>query len=231
MKIKDRYSRSLPHIQPLNGIFNICFRLADSLPISAIKRLREERAEELKLFKARESTMPPFEALRQKARIYDRYFGKYDQLLNNPQSGPTFLKNQDIAEITKSAIHFWDGKKFRLICYCIMPNHVHLMLDSCQDQLYKILGSIKQYSATQANLQLKRTGQAFWHRESYDNLIRTERDLTTKLNYILRNPVDARWVNHWEEWPHTYLNPEMTEYVTPASSRPRPSDFQSDKTK
>jgi REP element-mobilizing transposase RayT len=213
MKIKERYRRSLPHIQPLDGTFNICFRLADSLPVKMIKILQEERAQELKQLQEQAHLFSPFELHRHKERIYDRYFGKFDQLLDHPHSGPTYLKDQPIAEITKSAIHFWDGKKFRLICYCIMPNHVHLMLDSCQDQLYKILGSIKQYSGRQANLQLQRTGQAFWQKESYDNLVRSERDLGTKIRYILRNPVQAGWVNNWQEWPYTYLNAEFGKYV------------------
>ena len=210
MKQKEWYRRNLPHIQPLDGIFNICFRLHGSLPIKKIKEIQEERDRQLKELEKSFPELPPEEIRNIKCRFYDKYFAKFDQLLDDAYSGPTYLKEPAIAEIVKNGLHYWDGKRLRLICYCIMPNHVHLIIDSCQDQLFILLKSIKTYTARKSNQALNRTGYSFWHKESYDNLIGSPRVLAIKAKYILNNPVKAGLVKSWESWPHTYLNPEFT---------------------
>ena len=43
------YKRTLPHIHPRDGIFFITFRLANSLPTNVLIKLKEERADEIKL--------------------------------------------------------------------------------------------------------------------------------------------------------------------------------------
>lgn len=209
MKQKEWYRRNLPHIQPLDGTFNICFRLHGSLPIQKVRDLQEERNQQLEALQQHSSRLPPQVIRKMKFELANYYFERFDHLLDDPYFGPTHLKDPSIAKIVQSGLHYWDGKRLRLICYCIMPNHVHLIIDSCQDQLFILLKSIKTYTARQANLALNRTGQSFWHKESYDNLIGSPRTLAIKAKYILNNPVKAGLVKSWKDWPYTYLNPEF----------------------
>ena len=210
MKNKEWYRRSLPHLQPIDGTFNICFRLHGSLPISKIKEIKAERAQQLEALKKIATDLSPRIFLKMKFEISNDYFGKFDSLLDNPTSGPIYLGRTSIAKIVQDGLHFWDGKRFRLICYCIMPNHVHLMIDSCEDQLFTLLKSIKTYTARLSNQELGRTGNPFWHKESYDNLVRNPRQLAHKAKYILNNPVKAGLVDYWEDWQHTYLSQEFS---------------------
>jgi REP element-mobilizing transposase RayT len=144
-----------------------------------------------------------------------RYFGKFDKLLDNPASGPLWLKNAPIAQVVLDAIKFRDGEKYELHAYCIMPNHVHMLFtitrtaDSSSPNgvrtyiVSKILQDLKKFTASEANRILKRTGQ-FWHRESYDHVVRNHKEFNNILNYILQNPVRAGLVNDWTKWKWSY---------------------------
>ncbi len=124
-KIKTYYERNLPHFQPLGYEFFVTFRLNGSLPVQVIKRLKEEREKELRVIAGYDN----IKVRREKYKSYQsRYFGKFDKLLDNAESGPNWLKNDNIAQIVKDAMHFYDGKVYDLICYTIMSNHVHIVL-------------------------------------------------------------------------------------------------------
>lgn len=64
--------------------------------------------------------------------------------------------------------------------------------------LSKIMHSLKSYTANEANRFLGRTGP-FWQRESYDHLVRDDRELVRIAEYIAHNPVKAKLVkNAWD---------------------------------
>jgi REP element-mobilizing transposase RayT len=63
--------------------------------------------------------------------------------------------------------------------------------------------SLKRRTATESNRVLQRRGQ-FWHRESYDHIVRDEKELNRIRNYVLNNPVKAGLVERWQDWPWTY---------------------------
>ena len=210
MKIKEWYRRSLPHWQPESGIFNICFRLANTLPRSAIEELRLEREyEKNKILKERPH-LSETELKIELGKLEQLYFGKYDELLDGNAPKIVHLQNPEIAKVVSASIMHWHNKKYKVIAYCIMPNHVHLMVSDCKEQLWKILQSVKKFSGRKANIILNQQGTPFWHRESYDNLIRGKKDMERKLRYILNNPVKARLVKDWRKWEYTFLNDEYT---------------------
>lgn len=120
------------------------------------------------------------------------------------------LRKPEIREICKTSIHHYDGKEYKLICYCIMPNHVHLVIDLINKErlLGDIMGSIKKYSAKESNKLLGRKGK-FWQSESFDRLVRDEVELYFVIRCVLMNPVNAGLVNDWKEWKGTFCRPEF----------------------
>ena len=76
--------------------------------------------------------------------IRDRYFGKYDALLDGSQSGPTYLKQKNIADEVAKSLH-WDKNEllYKLVCYTIMSNHVHKVVYKIQKPLFRIMQSHK----------------------------------------------------------------------------------------
>ena len=106
---------------------------------------------------------------------------------------------------------------YELYAACVMPDHVHLLLEpqikSKNDQgepifysLTELLQNIKSVSAHKISASRGASGPV-WEKESFDRIIRSERDLHEKFEYITRNPWDAgvvkpeedyRWLWTWD---------------------------------
>jgi REP element-mobilizing transposase RayT len=214
------YRRNLPHIHPRDAIFFITFRLVDSLPAAVLQRLQQEREDEIKLLKKKYNGK---ELEKAKYKAEKRYFGRFDEWLDRAATGPQWLKEERIAQIVADKIHYLHGKRYSLIAYCIMSNHVHLSFDTTgyhQSSVTNILGKTKDYpvgdtmrllkgsTSRFCNLELKRTG-AFWHKESYDHYVRDEDELYRIIEYILNNPVKAGLVKQWQEWRFSYVSKDF----------------------
>ena len=135
-----------------------------------------------------------------------RIFRKYDELLDKGTYGKKYLSLPSVAEEAIQPIHFVDGKEYKLLCYCIMPNHIHLVfrLLPTNSGISKIMQSIKRISGRECNKVLKRKGK-FWQVESFDRLIRTDRELFNVIKYVLDNPINAELVMESKEWKYSYL--------------------------
>ena len=185
------YQRNLPHRLPPGENLFVTFRLADSLPRIVLEKLRAEWDA---------PADPEHTYARQR-----RYFDRFDAVLDKGEAGPLWLQETAVASIVKDALHFYDDKNYVLVCYCVMPNHVHLVvtLPDNAPPLTQTLQSIKSYTAAKANKLLNRTGQ-FWQRESYDHIVRDAEEMKRVISYVLANPVKAGLVTDWQLWSHTY---------------------------
>jgi len=145
--------------------------------------------------------------------FYRRYFLEFDRFLDNQKSNNNLLSDSRIANVVSDAIHFRDVIKYDLICFCIMPNHVHLVVeilekhkiiaDVSSKYLTKVLQSLKSYTAIKSNRILQREGQ-FWQSENYDRVIRNEKEFEEVINYVVNNPVKAGFVSDAKNWQFTY---------------------------
>ncbi|WP_395070748.1 transposase [Gracilimonas sp.] len=115
-------------------------------------------------------------------------------------------------------MHFRDQIKYNLYAYCIMPNHVHLVFQHLSNSTKEtkdvypvtdILASLKKYTARLCNQKLSRTGNPFWHPESYDRVVRDSSELHRVIHYTLYNPVKAGLITNWKEWPNSYCKNEF----------------------
>ena len=115
-----------------------------------------------------------------------------------------------IAALVAGAIRHFDQDRYDLLAFCIMPNHVHLVLTPLSKDtgehwsLARILHSIKGYSANRANRILGRSG-AFWQHESYDHYARDTGELERIIAYVVQNPAKAGLTDEWTAWPWTYV--------------------------
>ena len=214
MTSKIIYRRNLPHIQPIGETFFVTYNLKGSIPPEVLASLQEEYETEKKRHAAAKTTL-----VSGLAKLRKKHFVRYDQCLDASKIGPHYLKEEAIAQEVAQSLHFWDDKKLELICYCIMSNHVHAVLklfDSDEENnailLHKVLQSIKRHSAREANELLGREGQ-FWHRESFDYLVRDRDELYRIIEYVLDNPVKAGLCLSRNEWKWSYIKPEYNEFM------------------
>jgi putative transposase len=208
------YRRNLPHIHPEASALFITFRLANSLPLEILRQLDMERAEELRLATSGSQIFVP--------EIEQKRFRSYDDWLERCETGTPWLKDQNIASIVSNRI-FELTTRYKLIAFCIMPNHVHLLVvhfstekakHSGQSATYPVtetLRLLKGSTARYCNHALGRTGP-FWHHESYDHFIRSDEELKRTIQYVLDNPVKAGLVKEWRDWKYSYVNPEFGEW-------------------
>ena len=174
MPHKGWHSRHyLPHFDSQDTIQFVTFRLADSLPDAAFDRLR---------------TANHPESLRHE--MLDRGWGA------------CWLNREPIAKLVENAFLAFDGQRYRLHAWNIMPNHVHVLFNVMPDtSLGTIVGSWKRFTARKANDQLGRTG-AFWQTEYWDRFIRNEAHFFATEGYIDQNPVKAGLVTEARLWPY-----------------------------
>ncbi|MGK7370531.1 MAG: transposase [Candidatus Halalkalibacterium sp. M3_1C_030] len=213
------YKRNLPHWQPSDADYFVTFRLAGSLPKGVIKELRELRNQLLSSTEV--TSVIPVE--NQKIQIHQKIFQKYEAQLDRGEIGPMWLSERSVADLVQEALHHRDETEYDLYAYCIMSNHVHLVFRLLKGDHFleensrfsdypvtNLMKSLKSYTAVHANRILKRSGQ-FWHRESYDRVIRNSKELENTINYTLNNPIKAGLVEKWEDWPYSYCKPEFLE--------------------
>lgn len=210
-----RYRRNLPHIHPTGNPLFITFRLANSLPVQVILDLQAQREHELRAA----AKMASLEL----QEIEERYFNCYDEWLDRCSTGPHWLASESVAQIVSEKILEMQSKRYELIAYCIMPNHCHLLIANTVKESARHRGKSAQYPVTEtlrllkgstarySNQFLGRSGQ-FWHDESYDHYVRTEKELERTILYILHNPVKAGLVQEWRAWKFSYVNPEYGEW-------------------
>jgi len=142
--------------------------------------------------------------------VHKKLFEAYDEYLDLHRD-IHWLDNPHVAALTRRSLYFWNGKKYGLCAYCILPNHVHILIrpfdlepasESDRESLEpgeitdsgsplsSILHSLKSYTAHEANKLLGRTGE-FWQHESYDHWVRDVDELERIVVYIQANAVKA----------------------------------------
>lgn len=203
---KEFYQRRLPHYHSLLSTFFITFRLANSLPKEIIFALIEERRRQLAII---DSEKDKTRRGKLEAQEDQRYFGQFDDYLDRASAGSKWLLQENVSEIVANAIRYRDGKDYKLIAFCVMPNHVHLVveIERTSASLQRILQLLKSFTAVEANKLLQRKG-TFWQHESYDHVIRNEQELERIIWYVLENPVKAHLCRHWRDWKGSYVRKE-----------------------
>ncbi|HLP78675.1 MAG TPA: PHP domain-containing protein, partial [Candidatus Paceibacterota bacterium] len=171
-------SRRLPHWQQEGATYFVTFRLADSLPREVYEDWRRERAEALR-------------QVGQASSLSDELREKLESELDQGY-GECSLQDTGVAELVERALRHFDGERYLLGSYVIMPNHVHVLVRPVMEhKLSDILHSWKSFTATEANKQLGRSGP-FWQDESFDHIVRDEQQMERFHRYIVENPVKAR---------------------------------------
>jgi REP element-mobilizing transposase RayT len=166
-----------------------------------------------------------------------KWFLRFEEVLDKAQHGPTWLRDPCVARLIVDSLHYRNGRFFHLFAYCVMSNHVHVLFrpflserDLCpkrtkkglvyetdQPPLNVIMHSLKSFTASEANKLLGRTGP-FWEAESYDHFVRNEVEFRRIRQYILNNPVKARLVSDWQDWPWSWVRPEVRQAASLSST-------------
>jgi len=176
--------RNLPHWKQIGVTYALTFRLADSLPQTLIKQWQEEREPWLK------HHPKPWDE-KTKHEYDERFPERRDRWLDDGH-GSCLLRDRHTAEIVAKTIRHFDGERYFVDSFVVMPNHVHVLVQpKAQHNLSEILHSWKSFSAKEINHALKRKGPV-WMDENYDHIVRDYSELCRQREYIRNNPVKAK---------------------------------------
>jgi REP element-mobilizing transposase RayT len=169
------YRRRLPHIYQTQQSVFLTWRLYDSLPLH-------------RAF--------PTDALNS-----GQAFDAMARLLDEARTGAFYLRQPAVADMMVEAIQYNASTlgHYVLHAFVVMPNHVHLLATPAV-ALPKLTKSLKGITAKRANAMLGLTGRPFWQEESYDHLVRHEREFEKIRDYIEGNPVRAGLVSETSEY-------------------------------
>jgi REP element-mobilizing transposase RayT len=126
--------------------------------------------------------------------------------------GACRLQNDRVANIVESAILHFDAERYRIIAWCVMPNHVHIIIEILEKfVLSKVIHSWKSYTAHTVNEILHRSGE-FWFREYHDRYIRDPEHLARAVEYVENNPVKAKLAAKKEDWKWSSASLKENQY-------------------
>ena len=183
---KGWYSRGYhPHFDQPGLVQSLTFRLDDSVPESLLEQWRAE----LGLL----GTVPAGHAglAKLRARV-DKY--------EDAGHGACHLRHPEIAAVVEEALLHFDGERYRLLEWCVMPNHVHSLVETIAGHaIADVVRSWKSFSGREANRILGRRGK-FWMADYFDRFIRDERHLAAARGYVRANPVKAGLCQGEGEW-------------------------------
>jgi REP element-mobilizing transposase RayT len=198
------YTRGrLPHWQIVNGRYFVTIRLKGAIPgqgmerIAQLRRTVENAVEMKEIMTARRRTFLEMEEWLEAASRVD------------------YLTRTDVADIVVDAIkHRQASGEWTMICYTLMPNHIHLFfrLGACIEEgsfdsgehdhvLTTVLEGFKRRTARFAAPLLGIKGEDFWQREWFDHWSRGPQQDERIKRYIRLNAVKAGLVAQPEDWP------------------------------
>ncbi len=195
MAIERHYTRHLPHVVPAGFPIFVTWNLKGAMPKAAVEGLLRER-ERLRNQTPRAGETDAQRRLRESKLM----FAAADRFLDLAADGPMHLKDPQSAGIVEDAILFGAGDRYDLFAWCVLSNHVHVLLTPRQ-ALVEITRILKGYTAYRINRLHDACGREFWQDESYDHWSRDEDEMFRIIDYIEKNPVAAGLCRSSEDWP------------------------------
>ena len=173
------HTRNLPHWAANKSLIFITYRLADSMPAAKLRVWQVERDEWLRIHPE------PWDAATA-SEYYETFPAKLDEMLDAGY-GSCILGREDCRNIvTENLLHF-NGERYVLHAFVVMPNHVHVLLEiERREDLARVVQGWKSYTAKRINEVVGSEGQV-WQREYYDRLIRNAEHYERTVEYIRKN--------------------------------------------
>ena len=127
------------------------------------------------------------------------------------QKQKIFLDRADFERYLKILFHYKRKYAFKLYAYCLMPNHIHLIIEVKKiNDLAKIIQGLSLSYTLWFNKKYRKVGH-LWQGRFKNMIIQKDRYLIDCLNYIEYNPVRANLISSpvdyiWSSWKDRTLN-------------------------
>jgi len=171
---------NLPHWRQDYCIYFVTFRLADSLPQERLHQWLRDRDAWL-------ARNPPPHSPRQRREYRDQFTERLQDWLDQGY-GSCVLRDPRAKLTVENALRHFDGDRYQLDEFIVMPNHVHALLaPSPPYELSDIVHSWKSFTAKAINRLFGRRG-TLWQKEPFDHIVLSPESLERIRQYIRDNP-------------------------------------------
>jgi len=180
-----------PHWSQSGAVVFITFRTNDSIPREVVKRWEQEKHDWFRqrgiASAAHWSVVVPT-LLEKDREALKTTFNRTREVFLDSCQGRCLLKRPELSKIVADSLLYFDGQRYRMGDFVVMPNHVHLlaafpsahsMKEQCDSWLH--------YTAFRINQAIGEKGQ-FWQEEPFDHLVRNPTQYEYLRVYIADNP-------------------------------------------
>lgn len=139
-----------------------------------------------------------------RARI--TYQGAYHHAMNRGHDGRSLFQDDPDREFFLDLLKIQSKNlKIRVFAYCLMNNHFHLVVENTSGRMSDFFKQLNVQYAT--HLRQKYGGRGYVYQDRFKSLlIQDDSYLMTVIGYILSNPVRAKLVNHFLDYPWSSAN-------------------------
>lgn len=101
------------------------------------------------------------------------------------------LYNENGNLVNEILPNIFDNGKVEIICYQIMPNHLHMIVKINKDGIIKLENAISYLKSTISRKVI--CEKPLWDRGYYDRVIRDDQEYKNVYNYIINNPYREKY--------------------------------------
>ena len=176
----------LPHLDSNDVTHHMTLHLIDSLPKETLARIISHL----------EEIDPERRRIEQRRRV--------EELLDAGH-GACWLRRPECARIVQDSLLYFDGTRYTLFGWVVMPNHYHVLFQMINNwSMDDVIQSWKTFTTNAIGRIVKGPRELvlkIWHPDFFDRYIRSQRHFDNVLSYIHENPVKAGLVGKPEDWP------------------------------
>ncbi|MBM4074101.1 MAG: hypothetical protein FJ267_00470 [Planctomycetes bacterium] len=190
------FERRLPHWSQAGVVCFITWRTNDSIPADVLERWRHERHQWLRNHSINPRALDWRKRLRELAPetqrdFYSQFSTKWHHQLDACH-GSCVLKAPDLGQKVAESLLKFDGDRYEMTDFVVMPNHVHILASfRDEESMLNQCEGWKHFQAVQINRAIGSSGR-FWQQDGFDHLVRSEEQFLHFRCYIADNPRSAR---------------------------------------
>jgi hypothetical protein len=125
------FERRLPHWSQAGVVCFVTWRTHDSIPADVLERWRQERRQWLRQHHINPRAHDWRQQLRDLGREAQQDFFQHFSTRWHTEldacHGAGVLRRPELAQIVAQSFHHFDGDRYELTDFVVMPNHVHLL--------------------------------------------------------------------------------------------------------
>ncbi|HEY7446911.1 MAG TPA: transposase [Vicinamibacterales bacterium] len=114
---------------------------------------------------------------------------------------PSFEEDESASWLCEQILKAFEPLQFAVVAFCVMPDHVHLLLEGLRDDA-DLRMAVHNWKLRTGFAWKQRSGRRLWQEGYFDYVLRDEDQVVDIVKYILNNPLRAKLVDDPTKYPY-----------------------------